>query len=254
VSFVLGEKTAAELGLSLVAQGTTILQIPATRDRTLAIPGRHGELDFGADLASRLFTLRCVLKPRPTKDFVQTLRELAAHLLDIEGRPRTLELIIEPESDRHYYVRYAGSLPVELYANWGQLALPLVAHDPFAYGAPREDVREVTASPSLWDLASEGTADAPLWIKIENLADPLAAGFQLACAGRVMGYIADLASGAVLILNSATLQATLNGTNALHAVVGDFLRLQPGTNALTYSDSAATRQLRVTVSWRDRWL
>lgn len=255
MSFTLGGMTAAELGLALVPAGTDILVMPATRDRTLTIPGRHGDLDFGADLEPRLFTLACVVQSQTADGFAQTLRDLAAHLLDTEGRPRLLELIIEPEEDRHYHVRYAGTLPVERYATWGQLALPLVAFDPFAYGVMQQVQPEVTVSPTTIELGSVGTANALLRIEVENLAGvSLAGGFQFACAGRVMGYTATLASGAVLVLNSTTLQATLNGVNALHSVTGDFLWLLPGVNNLVYSDGAGARQLRVLVSWYDRWL
>jgi phage-related protein len=68
-------------------------------------------------------------------DLQAKVRALAAHLMDNNGRPQTLELIFDTEPEKRYYVRYAGSLPIQRIVSAGLFTLPLVAYDPFAYSA-----------------------------------------------------------------------------------------------------------------------
>ena len=135
MSIKLGGKTAEELNIRVLIDTQEPI-LPDTRDRILTIPGRHGAYDFGADLEPRKFELKCALLGATSpSDLQKKVRALAAHLIDENGRPRTLELIFDTEPEKKYYVRYAGSLPIERIVALGLFTLPLVAYDPYAYSA-----------------------------------------------------------------------------------------------------------------------
>jgi predicted phage tail component-like protein len=128
----LGDKTLTELNL-ILAPGKEWAVAPSTKDYTLEIAGRHGAWDFGADLERLEFALPVTAMRKDAATLQQTLRDLTAHLFDSNGRPKTMKLIFEEESDKYYNVRYSGSLPVDRLLGIGEFTLPLVAFDPFSY-------------------------------------------------------------------------------------------------------------------------
>jgi hypothetical protein len=67
-------------------------------------------------------------------------------------------------------------------------------------------------------------------------------------------YSGDFAPGDRIKVDRDRLTVTLNGSNVMHLVDGDLPFFAPGPNALTYEDSEGTRQVRIRVSWRGRWL
>jgi hypothetical protein len=73
---------------------------------------------------------------------------------------------------------------------------------------------------------------------------------------RVYGwdYSGIFAPGDRIKVDRDRLTVTLNGSNVMHLVDGDLPFFAPGPNALTYEDSEGTRQVRIRVSWRGRWL
>lgn len=108
--------------------------IPATRDLGVVIPGRHGEIDFGAFLGKREFNFPIVLIPQDSYyEALKKTDELKKILLDKYGRPRTFKLIVGDRPDRYYEARYSGALPINDLIKNRFFTLPLVAHDPMAY-------------------------------------------------------------------------------------------------------------------------
>lgn len=258
VSFVLGEKSADQLGLALLSQGTVVPAAPPTRDRTLVMPGRPGELDFGADLQPRVFTLSCAChKARTRQEFAECLRGLVAHLCGADGRPRTLRLIMEPETDRYYYVRYAGSLAVERYATWGQVTLHLVAHDPFAY-ALSPDVVTVTASP--YQHSQRGTAPAEPLLRLQGVSTGVGGQqISIAVGTQTVVYRGALASGNWLEVDCAAKTAVRavgeSRTNVLpHLERPVFPPLVPGSNTVAVTVAGGASWSKLEIYARNRWL
>ena len=181
--FTLGGKTASALGLELL-QGTQRRILPDTRDIVLTIPGRPGAYDFGGEFEARLFELECLLHGATTSEQLQArIRNLAAHLIGKDGRPRTLELIFDDEPDKYYNVRFTGSLPIEQIVSVGQFVLPLVAYDPYEYAL--EDTTKhvvITDSPTNIVVDRAGNAgNAPVRPKIRlvNRGTTVIHGFDL---------------------------------------------------------------------------
>ena len=178
--FTLGEKTASALGLELI-QGTQRRILPDTRDVVLTIPGRPGAYDFGAEFGVRLFELECLLHGATTSEQLQArVRDLAAHLIGKDGRPRVLRLIFDDEPDKYYNVRFAGSLPVEQIVSIGRFTLPLVAYDPYAY-ALRETTRYavVVSSPTAITINKAGNAPIPPKVRLVNTGTTVIRNLEL---------------------------------------------------------------------------
>ena len=178
--FTLGGKTASALGLELL-QGTQRRILPDTRDIVLTIPGRPGAYDFGAEFGVRLFELECLLHGAATPEQLQIqIRNLTSHLIGVDGRPRTLELIFDDEPDKYYKVRFAGSLPIEQIVSVGRFTLPLVAYDPHAY-ALKETVEHATVndSPAFVVVDKVGNAPVPPKIRLVNTGTTVIHGFEL---------------------------------------------------------------------------
>lgn len=155
MSFTLGGKTAEELGIIMLRSSVRPV-LPATSDRTLAIPGRPGLRDFGADLGARQFVLECGFIERDRFALEQRLITLAAHLVDSYGRPREMELTLATRPGQSFTVRYAGTLTPERIYGTGTLSLPLTAFDPFARGPEQIEEVTITDSPTVVNLLSKG--------------------------------------------------------------------------------------------------
>lgn len=139
MSFTLGGKTAAELRLRLTAPPNVPI-LPPTVDRIMSVPGKNGAYDFGADLGPRSISLECGIVETDiiiTAQLQEVARNFATHLVDIYGKPKTVELRFDREPDKYYMVRYSGNLPIEELVAMGYFTLPLVAFDPYAYGDER---------------------------------------------------------------------------------------------------------------------
>ncbi|AKR13288.1 hypothetical protein AC241_32075 (plasmid) [Bacillus thuringiensis] len=108
--------------------------IPATRDSGVVIPGRHGEIDFGAYLEKREFSFPIVLIPQSSyHEALMKTDELKKILIDSYGKPRTFKLVVGDRPDRYYNARYSGALPISDLIKNRFFTLPLVAYDPHAY-------------------------------------------------------------------------------------------------------------------------
>lgn len=143
----LDDKSNVDLGF--IVRGTSQRPgLPATVDRTLTIPGRHGQYDFGAELSSRTIKLDCAFITRNATELQQKVIELARFLVDSFGRPRALKLRLRERPGQFFTVRWTGGFDIERIIGTGLFSLTFVAFDPFAY-SDQERIREdvVTTSP-----------------------------------------------------------------------------------------------------------
>lgn len=166
-----------DLGFRVLEESKDSL-LPSTRDTGVTIPGKHGQYDFGADLAERVFSFSCAFVADGTNYDIpsaaglqQRVRALARHLTDANGRPRSLELRRAFEPDKFYLVRYAGSASLErlIYNSIGMFELELVAFDPFAYSV-QEHITEqiITSSPTTLIIKSGGNIRSEAVITLTN--------------------------------------------------------------------------------------
>ncbi len=177
----LGGKTENELGFKILSSNTLISGLPATRDYTAVIAGRHGAYDFGADLQFKGFLFNCWM-PQGLDDATieATILALNAHLLDNWGKPRTLELIFDWQTDKHYNVRYSGGQGIDTGQAMARrkFTLPLIAYEPFAFGEEVEVEYQITGSPKdFWYMVESGL-NIPITIILDNEGANTIAGFS----------------------------------------------------------------------------
>jgi phage-related protein len=106
---------------------------PATRDKSLVIPGKHGAWDFGADMDVIQFNFPMAFNEIDRTATQKRIREFVSFLLDSKGKPRTFTLAFDYEPEKYYYVRYSGQIKPERLFGLGTFDLPLTAFDPTAY-------------------------------------------------------------------------------------------------------------------------
>lgn len=179
MSFKLGTKTAQELGIVMLRSSQRPI-LPSTVDRTLPIPGRAGQRDFGADLSYRQFDLECAINTKDPYELQQRVMELAAHLVDSYGRPKELELRFDIRPDQFFRVRYSGNAPIDRVAGLGTFTLPLVGFDPFAY-ADQEHIFETTIkeSPFIIEVFSDGNVRTQPVIVLTNQGENTIKHFKI---------------------------------------------------------------------------
>lgn len=185
--FTLGGVADTALGLQLL-RGYADPALPSTRNRTVTIPGRHGAWDFGADLESREMALECALLGATTDSGLAALvRALTAVLLDANGMPVDCALVFTKEPTKTYTVRYSGTLPLARLcgASLGMLSLPLVAHDPYAYGDEVTTAATVTTDGQEVSVSNSGAFRTPPEIRIRNAGVGSVAGFTLTAKAQV---------------------------------------------------------------------
>jgi len=180
--FTLGGVTDTTLGIQLLA-GYDDPAAPSTRDRTLEIPGKHGVWNFGSIMAEKEFNLRCAFECASQASLQARIRTLNDLLFDDDGKPEDLSLVFDKEPDYTYTVRYKGSLPIVrlVGATIGEFNLPLVAADPYAYGAEDTDTANITAAYQEMAIENAGDYRTPPTITITNNGAGDVTGFTLVC-------------------------------------------------------------------------
>lgn len=222
--------------------------IPATRDSGVVIPGRHGEIDFGAYLSKKEFNFPIVLIPQSSyQEALDKTDELKNILLDIYGRPRTFELLINDRPDRYYNVRYSGALPINDLLKNRFFTLPLVAHDPFPSSVLKseEKIKWGSKIPFKTKIkfnhkASQYTVTGAQNLEVNNIGSLVArpiveiAGTATALTLTINGESFSFGNlnNETLFIDAATYTVMKNGTNYLLNTVGNLekLELYPGKN------------------------
>ncbi|MNW46627.1 Phage tail protein [compost metagenome] len=179
-SLWLGNKSNEDLGF-LVLGTSKRPALPGTVDRTLAIAGRNGVWDYGADLGARQFTFDCAFNGRDPFRLQQLTMQLAAYLVDSYGKPREMEMRLRERTDQYFIVRLSGSLDIERIMGLGKFSLPFIAFDPFAY-SNQERIYEttITHSPEDIQIFSGGNIRAFPYIVLTNVGTTTLRSFRIA--------------------------------------------------------------------------
>ncbi|MDA2655846.1 phage tail family protein [Bacillus cereus] len=229
--------------------------IPATRDSGVVIPGRHGEIDFGAYLGNREFNIPIVLIPQSSYyEALSKTDELKKILLDPYGRPRTFKLVVGDRPDRYYNVRYSGSLPINDLLKNRFFTLPLIAHDPHAYSIVEstEDVLWGDDIPFMSDItfgigADLYTVTNPQTLNIDNFGSQVVrpiveiSGSATSLTLTIQGESFSIGTftNSTIVIDAEQYAAIKNGQNFLFQLQGNLekLEIMPGTNAINIGGS-----------------
>lgn len=223
----LGDKRPSELGLQTLRESQRPI-LPPTVDRTYTVPYMHGAYDFGADIGPRPLQLECAFMERNAYQLQQRITALATHLIDGDGRPRTMPLIFALQPDRQYMVRLSGQLPIDRMVGFGKFQLPMIAYDPFAYSTYVTDEINVDTpvlvdTPISVDATYKFSVNGPITLAIDNFGAQnvkpiieISGSFTtlfLTVGGVVTTYNAALSGTLVLDFQRGT--ARIGSTNVL---------------------------------------
>jgi phage-related protein len=67
-------------------------------------------------------------------------------------------------------------------------------------------------------------------------------------------FTGDFEVGDTIKIDMDKFTVTLNGTNAMNNITGDFFDLLEGENTIVYEDGSTSRTVYITVEYRDRWI
>jgi len=156
--------------------------LPGSRDRKVEIPGQSGVRLFSSDLEARQIVLDLVMIDSTTPETLQSLtRTFSALLLDGDGKPIDVALVFTKEPNKTYTVRYSGNMPLNRLIGGakGYFSLPLIAADPFSYGAEDTDSFTITADLQTEDVENAGDYNTPPVITVTNNGVGDVVGFTL---------------------------------------------------------------------------
>ncbi|MGB9791516.1 MAG: distal tail protein Dit [Thermacetogeniaceae bacterium] len=228
------ESILQPLGLTVLRDSRYEL-LPSTRDYFEKIPGRHGEIDFGAEFEARVLELHCCIEINPS-DWPAKRQEIARYLNPLLG---TQTLTFADEPGKVYHVRYSGNIDITNYLDGKEFTIPFRMCDPFITS---EKENQLTGSGT---ATNAGNVETPFILIIHGPAtNP-----SVTVGGYVMTYTGTIGVNSELIVDTEKLTATLDGQNALPNYNGVFPKLQPGDNTVV----AATEGTTI-IKWYDRWI
>ena len=179
--FTLGGTANTALGVELLPDFKEPV-LPGSRDRKVEIPGQSGVRLFSSDLEARQIVLDLVMIDSTTPETLQSLtRTFSALLLDGDGKPIDVALVFTKEPNKTYTVRYSGNMPLNRLIGGakGYFSLPLIAADPFSYGAEDTDSFTITADLQTEDVENAGDYNTPPVITVTNNGVGDVVGFTL---------------------------------------------------------------------------
>lgn len=209
--------------------------MPAVRDYTEEVPGRHGEIYFGSEIGPRLLELHCACEVAPA-DRAAKVREIASYLDPTKG-VQTLTFADEP--GKVYHVRCAGRIEF-VPQPWGfEFVIPFRMSDPYITSAVQH---QLTGSGS---ATNEGNAPTPFVLLVQGEVMTPAVSVGAYC----LFYDGMVSAGSTLKIDTEKMTVDLDGINALPSYNGVFPKLLPGANTVVAAQAGTT-----ILYWYDRWI
>lgn len=219
----------------LVLQDSRYDLMPSLKEFTDEVPGRHGEINFGNKLGSRLLELHVAsidgLTPEQ-KEFLK--RDFAKYLNPVAGAKN---LVFSDDLEKTYVVKYAGKIDLTQYADWMEFVIPFKMANPYIVGSFE---KKQTGSGT---LINNGNVETPVTIEIAGaITNP-----SITFGTYILTYTGTIPAGQTLVVDTEKMTVTLNGVNVLNNWSGGFPKLQPG-------DTSVTADSKITFIWRERWV
>lgn len=173
--------TADGIDLKSIGLGVkkhNIPPLPPTRDNSVELAERDGEIDFGSTYGPRTFDLECVIMANDTTiDYQNRVAQVAALFNSKKGD------IIFTFSDRpgkRYIGRYAGTMSIEKVIFDGNLSIPIkMGSNPFPVSDEKITELTITQSPQVISVKSNGDEKASPVIVVTNVGAITLQGFKI---------------------------------------------------------------------------
>ena len=216
----------------LILRGSHQDLIPATREATVSIPGKHGLYDFGSEFAQRTFEFKVAIEERLGE---QTKQLLAKYLNPLAGKQ---PLVFANDINKTYMVKCAGQVVLDKFLNWLEFTIPFTV-DPIVVGSfEKHQIGSGT-------LLNDGTFESPVRVRIVGaVTNP-----SITIGVSILRWTGVLTVTDVLEIDTEFMTVRLNGVNALSNYIGGFPKLLPGGTSVSATVAGTT-----TWMWRDRWI
>ncbi|MEK3787554.1 phage tail domain-containing protein [Paenibacillus sp. FSL K6-1230] len=164
------------IGLGLKRHDIPVL--PPTKDYSLEIAERDGELDFGSTYAARTINLECVIMADDTTlDYHRRVAQVAA-LFNAKKGDTVFTFADLP--GRRYIGRYAGTLDIEKILFDGELTIPIkMGERPFPESDENIIEVTITQSPQTVSVISTGDKRASPIIVLTNIGSNTIRNFTI---------------------------------------------------------------------------
>lgn len=230
-------------------------RIPAPRNQTGTLAGRHGILDFGETLSEREIGITCFIPPGKTDAGLLALKDKIMGWLNPDNGLCSLALDSEP--GRVYHARIRDGISYErIVRNTGTFKVLFFCPDPFAYAVP-DEVFSLTSSASV--IRGKGNCDSAPLYKIKGSLGSGSGSIRITVNGERMEIKGPLSASETLEVDARDMTAkavSADGTvrNALGRMAAlNFPYLKPGANTVTIGVDGGALSL-LTVEARSRWL
>lgn len=108
---------------------------PTFQRRTMHIPGRSGEWDFGTEILSKPLSFPLTTNNTDSYEMEQRLENFVAFLFDAYGQPREIKIVYDSLPDKFYMVKVSDSFSPARVRPFSIFTLPFVAFDPYKYAS-----------------------------------------------------------------------------------------------------------------------
>lgn len=169
-------KSFRSIGLGLKKHNIPVL--PPTRDYSVEIAGRDGEIDFGSTYGPRIINLECVIMADDaTLDYHRRVALVAALFNVKKG---DIVLTFDDLPGRRYVGRYAGTMDIEKIIFDGELTIPIkMGTNPFPESEENMLEETITQSPETLKVNSLGDERASPVIVLTNTGSNTITHFRL---------------------------------------------------------------------------
>jgi len=210
--------------------------LPAVREYSEQMPGRHGDIQFATKLEPRILELHVATDEGLTPaEREQLKRTLAAHLNPVAGYK---SLIFADDINKTYMVKYAGHIPLEQMASSFNFVIP------FKLGKPYIIETFMQSLTGNGNITNVGTVEAFLTIEIHGAASGTT---TITVGDSTLTYTEDIAVGETVVVDTEKWTVKKDGVNAVDNYAGGFPKLAVG-------DTAVTAGSNVVFKWQGRWV
>jgi len=210
--------------------------LPAVREYSERIPGKHGDIQFATKLEPRILELRAATNDGLTPaEREQLKRKIAGYLNPTAGyKP----LIFADDLDKTYMVKYAGKISLEQAADSFDFFIPFKLGKPYI---TETFTQTLTGSGTIHNA---GNVEAYLTIEIHGEASGTT---TVTMGDTALTYTGDIATGETVVIDTVERTVEKDGVNVLENYAGGFPKLAVGNTAVTAGGN-------VTFKWKGRWV
>ncbi|GGF86938.1 distal tail protein Dit [Paenibacillus aceti] len=152
--------------------------LPPTRDNSIELAERDGEIDFGSAYGPRTFDLDCVIMANDTTiDYQNRVAQVAALFNAKKG---DIVFTFSDRPGKRYIGRYAGTIAIEKLIFDGNITIPIkMGENPFPVSDERITEVTITSSPQVISVQSIGDERASPVIVLTNIGTTTLQSFKI---------------------------------------------------------------------------